>query len=107
MKRRYIILLSVCCIFLYCCKKVEIGFLSDRLFYRTNPFVAVVGRVTTGLPIETDGSTAPLNVTMLAIRDKNGQSADKLLREYEIPIYKGEVLATDTTIDMLNSKLGK
>lgn len=107
MKIRYIVLLCFCGTFFYCCKKVETGFLSNRLFYRTNPFVAVKGRVTTGLPIETDGSTAPLNVTMLAIRDKNGQSADKLLKEYEIPVYKGEVLATDTTLDMLNSKLGK
>lgn len=107
MKYRYIIVLSICCIFLYCCKKTEIGFLSERLFYRTNPFPAIIGRVTTGIAIETDGSTAPLNVTMLAIRDKNGQPADKLIKQYEIPIYKGEVLATDTTLDMLNSKLGK
>lgn len=107
MKFRYIILAGVCCMFLYCCKKVEIGFLSDRLFYRTNPLVAIKGRVTTSLPIETNGSTSPLNVTMLAIRDKTGQSADKMLKEYEIPIYKGEVLATDTTLEMLNTKLGK
>ena len=107
MKSRYIVLLCVFGLFFYACKKVAVGFLSDRLFYRTNPFVAVKGRVTTGLPIETDGSTAPLNVTMLAIRDKAGQSAEKLLKEYEIPIYKGEVLATDTTLEMLNTKLGK
>lgn len=108
MKFRYIIApVAFCGLFFYACKKTEIGFLSDRLFYRTNPFVAVKGRVTTGLPIETDGSTAPLNVTMLGIRDKNGQPADKLVKEYEIPIYKGEVLATDTTLEMLNGKLGK
>ena len=106
MKFRYIILLACCSIFFYCCSKTETGFLSDRLFYRTNPFVAIKGRVTTGIPIETDGSTAPLNVSMLALRDKNGQAAEKLLKEYEIPIYKGEVLSTDTTLDMLGKKLG-
>jgi len=65
-----------------------------------------MGRVTTGLPIEADGSTVPLNVKLLAVRDKNGQNAAKLTTEYEIPIYKGEVLATDTTLAMLSAKLG-
>ena len=106
MKFRYIILLAVCGLVFYCCKKPEIGFLSDRLFYRNNPFAGILGRVTTGLPIEADGSTVPLNVKLLAIRDKNGQPATKLTTEYEIAIYKGEVLATDTTLAMLNAKLG-
>ena len=106
MKLRYIPLLVVGSVFLYCCTKPAIGFLSDRLFYRNNPFVASMGRVTTGLPIEADGSTVPLNVKLLAVRDKNGQAAAKLTTEYEIPIYKGEVLATDTTLALLNAKLG-
>lgn len=106
MKFRCKILFFVCIVSFYCCTKVAEGFLSDRLFYRANPFVAVKGRVTTGLPIETDGSTQPLNVKILAVRDKNGQPAEKLLKEYEIPIYKGEVLATDSTLEMLDKKLG-
>ena len=106
MKPRYIPLLVVCSVLLYCCTKPEVGFLSDRLFYRNNPFVASMGRVTTGLPIEVDGSTVPLNVKLLAVRDKNGQNATKLTTEYEIPIYKGEVLPTDTTLAMLSAKLG-
>ena len=106
MKLLYRTALIVCSLFVFCCSKVPEGFLSDRLFYRVNPFVAVKGRVTTGLPIETDGSTAPLNIKMLALRDRSGQAAEKLMKEYEIPIYKGEVLATDTTVDMLAKKLG-
>lgn len=106
MKFRYITLLTVCSILFYCCTKVPVGFLSDRLFYRTNPFVAVKGRVTTGIPMETDGSTVPLNVKLMGVRDKNAQPADKLTKEYEIPIYKGEVLITDTTLALLSQKLG-
>ena len=106
MKLKKILIIPFCCILFLACEKTEIGFLSDRLFYRTNPFVAIKGRVTTGLPMETDGSTAPLSVTLLSIRDRSGQPAEKLTKEYEIPIYKGEVLPTDTTLEMLSKKLG-
>ncbi|MEO5562850.1 MAG: hypothetical protein ABIR18_05425 [Chitinophagaceae bacterium] len=106
MKFRDIILLVVCGLFFYSCKKPETGFLSDRLFYRNNPFSATLGRVTTSLPIEADGSTVPLNVKLLAVRDKNGAPATKLTTEYEIAIYKGEILATDTTLAQLSAKLG-
>ena len=47
MKFRDILLLMVCGLFFYSCKKPETGFLSDRLFYRNNPFGASLGRVTT------------------------------------------------------------
>lgn len=106
MKFRNILLLMVCGFFFYSCKKPETGFLSDRLFYRNNPFSASLGRVTTSLPIEADGSTVPLNVKLIAVRDKNGAPAPKLTTEYEIAIYKGEVTANDTTLAQLQSKLG-
>jgi hypothetical protein len=106
MKFRDILLLMVCGLFFYSCKKPETGFLSDRLFYRNNPFSASLGRVTTSLPIEADGSTVPLNVKLLAVRDKNGAPAAKMTTEYEIAIYKGEILPTDTTLAQLTAKLG-
>ena len=106
MKLRDILLLIACGLFFYSCKKPETGFLSDRLFYRNNPFAATMGRVTTGLPIEADGSTVPLNVKLVAVRDKNGAPATKMTTEYEIAVYKGEVLPTDTTLAQLNAKLG-
>jgi hypothetical protein len=106
MKFRHIMLGVVISASLYCCTKVQNGFLSNNIFYRTNPFPAVKGRVTTSFTIEADGSTQPLGAKLAAIRDRNGNPADKLTKEYEIPIYKGEVLFTDTTLDMLKAKLG-
>src|SRR5688572_22281027 len=106
MKLRNILLLIVCGFFFYSCKKPETGFLSDRLFYRNNPFNASLGRVTTSLPIEADGSTVPLNVRLLAVRDRAGAPATKMTTEYEIAIYKAEILNTDTTLAQLQAKLG-
>jgi hypothetical protein len=106
MKSRYLIIVIAVSMLFYCCKKIQNGFLSNNLFYRTNPFPAVKGRVTTSFTIESDGSTQPLSAKLLDVKDKNGQSATKLLAEYEIPIYKGEILPTDTTPEMLAAKLG-
>lgn len=106
MKTRYIIFGALLSITLYCCSKKVEGFLSDRLFYRANPFVAVKGRVTTSAPLEADGSTQPLNVKLLEIRSEIGKSVESLNKEYEIAIYKAEIRSTDTTLEMLNSKLG-
>lgn len=91
------------------CTKVEVGFLSDKLFYRANPFVAEQGVVTYSAPIETDGSTAPLNVTLLDIRNKQtGLSVkDSLLKEREVTTFKGEITAADTSLAMINAKLTK
>ncbi len=91
---------------LCCCNKKDEGFLSDKLFYRANPFNAAKGRVTTSAPLETDGSTQTLQVRLLAVRDKTGAVTDVLSKEYEIPIYKGEIRPTDSTLGLLTQKLG-
>ncbi len=106
MKIFQIIACCVLCAILYCCKKQEVGFLSDKLFYRANPFVAMKGRVTTSAPLEVDGSTQPLNVKLLAVRGESNQNIESLSKENEIAIYKAEIRSTDTTLDMINAKLG-
>jgi hypothetical protein len=106
MKFRYIIIAFVLVLTVYACKKDQIGFLSDKLLYRANPFTAVKGRVSTSAPLEADGSTQPLNVKLLDVRDITGKSAAALTTEYEIAIYKAEIRSTDTTLAQLNAKLG-
>lgn len=106
MKLRYITAATALVVTLWACNKDDVGFLSDKLFYRANPFPAIKGRVTTSAPLETDGSTQALTVKLLAVRDKTGAVTDVLSKEYEIPIYKGEVLVTDSTPEMLSKKLG-
>lgn len=108
MKFRYkylavaVVLLAVA----YGCKKDAIGFLSDKLLYRANPFTALKGRVSTSAPLESDGSTLPLTVKLLDVRDNTGKTASSLMAEHEIAIYKAEVRATDTTLAQLSAKLG-
>src|SRR5688500_5320048 len=108
MKFRYLLIAVVTIIVAaaYSCKKSTIGFLSDKLLYRANPFTATKGRVSTSAPLEADGSTQPLNVRLLDVRDNTGKTATVLNTEYEIAVYKAEIRATDTTLAQLQAKLG-
>ncbi|MEI6950229.1 hypothetical protein V9K67_23815 [Paraflavisolibacter sp. H34] len=106
MKFRYILFGSLMATAFAGCSKVHEGFLSNKLFYRANPFTAVKGRVTTSAPLEADGSSQPLQVKLLAIRSLSGKSVEALTKEYEIAVYKAEVRSTDTTLDQLKTKLG-
>lgn len=91
------------------CKKSEIGFLSDNVFYRANPIVVEQGKVTYSTPLEVDGSTAPLSVKLLDVRDKaTGRSViDSFLKEREITTFLGEITPADTSLEMINKKLTK
>lgn len=91
------------------CKKSETGFLSDNVFYRSNPIVAEQGAVTYSAPLEVDGSTAPLKVKLLDVRDKaSGKSViDSFLKEREITTFLGEITSSDTSLEMINKKLAK
>jgi hypothetical protein len=106
MKFRYLLIPVAIVLAVYSCKKDEIGFLSDKLLYRSNPLNAIKGRVSTSAPLEADGSTQPLNVKLLDVRDNTGKTSTVLTTEYEIAIYKAEVRSTDTTLEQLNAKLG-
>ena len=95
------------CIFVSCVKP-EIGFLSDNIYYLPNPFVASKGSVTTSKPLQTDGSSGPISVKLLAVRNKQtGTSADQLLQEREIQVFTGTVTSADNTLELLNKKLTK
>lgn len=106
MKLLYITTVIALVVTLCCCNKTDEGFLSNKLFYRSNPFNAAKGRVTTSAPLETDGSTQSLQVRLLAVRDKTGALSQAMTKEYEIPVYKGEIRSTDSTLDLLAKKLG-
>ena len=95
------------CIFAGCLKP-EKGFLSDNIYYLPNPFVATQGAVTNSKPLQTDGSTDPISVKLLAVRNKiTGAVADQLLQEKEIQVFTGTVTSADNTIELLNKKLAK
>jgi len=89
-----------------CTKKPMEGFLGTKFFYLSNPFTGIKGRVTTSAPLQADGSTNPITVKLLSIRNLAGKEADELNKTYEIPIYKGEVTPQDSTPQLLALKLG-
>jgi hypothetical protein len=93
-------------VFLACTKKPNEGFLGNKFYYLANPFVGIKGRVTTSVPIQADGSSNPLYVSLLEVRDRTGKVTAALTKEYEIPIYKGEVTPHDSTPALLAAKLG-
>jgi hypothetical protein len=88
------------------CKKPEEGFLSDNIFYRANPFVAEQGIVAYSAALQTDGSTKPLQVKLLDIRNKStGQSVlDDMTQEREVATFGAQILYTDTTLAQLKGK---
>ena len=89
-----------------CTKNPGEGFLGNKFYYLSNPFTGIKGRVTTSVPIQADGSTYPLNVKLLEVRNRAGQATDALTKQYEIPIYKGEVTPADSTPALLAQKIG-
>lgn len=101
-----LVAIAVCSIF-YGCKKQEVGFLSDNLYYLENPFTVQQGITITSSSMVADGSTLPLQTTLLAIRNKiTGKRVDSMfLKPQTITVYKGTVTYKDTTEALLRSKL--
>jgi hypothetical protein len=91
------------------CKKPSEGYLSKVLVYNPKTLNAVKGRVTTSAALLVDGSTNPINVKLLAVRNYyTKQPADSiLLKKYEIATYKAEITQQDTTAEQIAAKISK
>ncbi|UYQ91356.1 DUF5007 domain-containing protein [Chitinophaga horti] len=110
MKLKYIIItLGITVAGIAACEKVPEGYISDKFAYRPNPFIAMQGLTAYSPSIEADGSTLPLTVKLLEVRDKStGKVLDSNdLRPREITTYLAELLPTDTTLELLNKKLSR
>lgn len=100
----FYILLFTCC----ACKKPAEGYLGENIYYKNNPFNVPQGIATYSEPIESDGSTNPLYADLLQIRNKaTGEIVDSLFASTQnIPVYKATVTYEDSTVALLNQKLG-
>ena len=70
MKRNYIYsCLSIVAFMavLYGCKKIDKGFISDYMYY--SPLTATQGNVTASKSLELDGSSSPVTVKLLSVRN--------------------------------------
>lgn len=101
-----ILVVCVLAVLAACTKNPGEGFLGNKFYYLSNPFTGIKGRVTTSVPIQADGSSYPLSVKLLEVRTRSGQPTDALTKQYEIPIYKGEVTPADSTPALLAQKIG-
>jgi hypothetical protein len=103
---KFIISFALVCVAGIYCKKIEKGFLSDRIYYQQNPLITGQGSVTVSAPIQSDGSTNPLTVIIKAITDASGANVDSmLLKKDSIPGFSGAITYEDSTIDLLNKKI--
>lgn len=91
---------------LYGCAKVEGGFISDYMYYSPNPLIATQGNVTTSKPIELDGSSGPVTVKLLAVRNSaTGKDAPEFLKEYLIKQFNAQITVADSTVALVNKKI--
>jgi len=109
MKKRYITsFIAVIALFGFMlgCAKVEKGFISDYMYYSPNPLIATQGNVTNSKAIELDGTTGPVTVKLLAVRNMDtGQPATDMLKEFTIKQFLGQITSADSTVALVNKKI--
>jgi len=108
MKKNYI-LIGLCLLTVFSCKKIQQGFQSDAIRYKDNDIYAKRGLILTQSDrINADGSTPPFTFKMLNLRKEDGSPAPKeFTTEYEVLVFKdGQSfdIKTDTTVALLNKK---
>lgn len=104
--KKNILLLTGATLLFWGCQKIVHGYLSDRIFYQVNPFIVQQGVTTVSASLVTDGSTAPLHVKVLALRDSLGNDVDSILtKPGNIVTYTGTLTPADSTLALFNAKL--
>ncbi|WP_443938723.1 hypothetical protein [Pedobacter sp. MW01-1-1] len=88
------------------CKKIDKGFISDYMYYSPNPLIATQGNVVNSKAIELDGTTGPVKVKLLAVRNMDtGQPAPDMLKEFTIKQFLGQITSADSTVELVNKKI--
>jgi hypothetical protein len=91
------------------CKKIEDGFQSFNVRYKTSELIAKRGLILyQSDQINADGSTPPYSFKLLNLRNLDGSPAPKeFTTEYDITVFKPGMsfnAETDTTVALLNAK---
>ncbi|SKC86055.1 DUF5007 domain-containing protein [Ohtaekwangia koreensis] len=88
------------------CSDPKEGFISDNITYTQNPLIVQQGKVTYSNSVQGDGSTLPVKVKLLEVRNKaTGEVARELLQEYETAIFKSQISQLDTTLELVSSRV--
>lgn len=87
------------------CEKPEIGYLSDNIFYNNSIYYVERGKTTYSSPIVSNGSSSPLNVELLKVKDSVGNDVTAIFKEPQhIKVYDQPVTYLDSTMQLLNSR---
>ncbi|MHA4810663.1 DUF5007 domain-containing protein [Flavitalea flava] len=102
---KYIGLALITGVVLGACKKAPNGYMSQQIRYPDNPMQIQRGVIKQTLPVEADGSSAPIQYELLDIRDAaTHKHADSVYKNQERYIFTGLFDASvDTTVALLNT----
>lgn len=88
------------------CSKVDDGYISDYMTYNLQTLEATQGQVAYTGSLVLDGSTSPVQVRLLSIRDKvTGREATEFLEEYDVPTFLAEITNEDNTLESVLAKI--
>lgn len=92
---------------IYSCKPEQIGFLNENMRYGMAELQAVQGSAVSTNPLIANGSTTPMTVKLVAVRNKaTGAVVNDFLKEQEYSVYLGQVGANVTTLAQLAPLIG-
>ncbi|MFD2967869.1 hypothetical protein [Sphingobacterium bambusae] len=90
----------------YACSKPEIGYLSEHIFYLANPFRVEQGKTTYSSPIVGNGSTNPLSVSLLKVKDNSGKDiTEDFTAPRMIYTFVDQITSEDNTLEKLGQKI--
>ena len=90
------------------CKNDQLGYLSENMRYNVENLQVNQGSVVYTDALIANGSSTPLTVNLLAVRNKEtGEVTNDFFKEHEITTYLAEVTWRDTTLEQLQTKIGK
>jgi hypothetical protein len=88
------------------CEKTEVGYLSDNIFYRVNPFNIQQGVTKFSSPVVANGSTSPLTVKLLKVYDADGNDVtETFTTPQSIVTFKSTITYKDSTLELLAAAL--
>lgn len=94
-------------LFIVGCKPETIGYLNDYLRYSVAELQAVQGSSITTNPLIGNGSTTPMTVKLVAVRNKEtGAVVSEFLQEQDFSVYLGQVGDGVTTLTQLDELIG-
>ncbi len=105
MKRGKLFLILLC--FLAACRPEQVGFLNEHMRYNVAVLQVVQGTTVSTPPLIANGSTSPMNVELLEVRNKaTGERVSDFSVEKDISIYLAQIGADDNTLEKINAKIG-